>query len=314
MGPDQPGQPGLSRLSVVRADFFRYHLLVPRALFVSDLHGRIPRYEKLFAAISREKPAAVFIGGDFLPHAWYPAGSADRDHQDFVGDFLAANLLDLRRELGASYPRVFLIMGNDDARLEEAALLEAAERGIWEYAHNRKATLERFEVYGYAFVPPTPFLRKDWDRYDVSRYVDPGAVGPEEGIRTVPASEHETRYATIKDDLDRLVDDDDLTNAIFLFHAPPYQTNLDWSLQGGRLVDHVPLDRHLGSIAVRRFIESRQPLLTLHGHVHEAARLSGSWRDRLGRTHCFSAAHDGPELALVRFDLDDLDAAPREFL
>jgi len=44
--------------------------------------------------------------------------------------------------------------------------------------------------------------------------------------------------------------------------------------------------------------------VTLHGHVHESARLTGAWQDRIGRTVCLSAAHDGPELALVRFDLE----------
>jgi hypothetical protein len=38
------------------------------------------------------------------------------------------------------------------------------------------------------------------------------------------------------------------------------------------------------------------------------------WRERLGRTWMFSAAHDGPELALVRFDPDDLDNATRELV
>ena len=79
-------------------------------------------------------------------------------------------------------------------------------------------------------------------------------------------------------------------------------------------VEHVPLDVHVGSIAIRRFIEERQPLVTLHGHVHESARLTGSWRDRIGRTHLFSAAHDGPELALVRFDLEDPASATRELI
>jgi Icc-related predicted phosphoesterase len=122
------------------------------------------------------------------------------------------------------------------------------------------------------------------------------------------------KYVTIKDDLDRFTRNQDMAKAIFLFHTPPYQTKLDLSAQGGKMIDHVPLDRYLGSIAVRRFIEARQPLLTLHGHVHESARLSGSWRDRIGRTHCFSAAHDGPELSLVRFDPDGLDAATRELI
>jgi len=101
---------------------------------------------------------------------------------------------------------------------------------------------------------------------------------------------------------------------VFLFHAPPYRTKLDRADLDGKTIDHVPLDVHVGSIAVRRFIEQRQPWLTLHGHVHESARLSGDWRDCLGRTRMFSAAHDGPELALVRFDLDDPARASRELL
>jgi Icc-related predicted phosphoesterase len=82
----------------------------------------------------------------------------------------------------------------------------------------------------------------------------------------------------------------------------------------GKKIDGVPLDLHVGSIAVQRFIESRQPLLTLHGHVHESARLTGHWRDKIGNTHVFGAAHDGPELALVHFDPADLENAERELL
>ena len=205
-------------------------------------------------------------------------------------------------------------MGNDDPRFEEAALIDAAARGVWEYVHGRRVEFGPLAVYGYAYVPPTPFFRKDWDRYDVSRYVDPGAVSPEEGIRSVCAAEHEIKYRTIKDDLDCLAGSDPLTQAIFLFHAPPYQTKLDLAALAGKMIDHVPLDPHLGSIAIRRFIEIRQPLLTLHGHIHEAARLSHAWRERLGRTHCFTAAHDGPELALVRFDPENLESATRELL
>ena len=93
-----------------------------------------------------------------------------------------------------------------------------------------------------------------------------------------------------------------------------HYTNLDRAALDGRMVDHVPVDVNVGSIAMRRFIEDRQPLLTLHGHMHESARLTGSWRDVIGGTHCFTGAHDGPELALVRFDLDDPGAATRELI
>ncbi len=48
--------------------------------------------------------------------------------------------------------------------------------------------------------------------------------------------------------------------------------------------------------------------------MHESARLTGAWQQRIGRTLCLSAAHDGPELALVRFDLDQPDGATRELV
>jgi hypothetical protein len=176
------------------------------------------------------------------------------------------------------------------------------------------SALGLFTVYGYSYVPPTPFLLKDWERYDVSRYVDPGCVSPEEGKYTVPVSERARRYCTIKEDLDTLAGEDDLRDAVFLFHAPPYETNLDRAALDDKMIDNVPLDVHVGSIAIRRFIAERQPLLTLHGHIHESTRLTNLWKDRIGRTFVFSAAHDGPELALVRFELEHLGSATRELL
>ena len=283
-------------------------------LFASDLHGKIDRWEKLFEAIGQEPPAAVFLGGDLLPSGLLPRGALDPEHRDFVNDFLAAGFGRIRRDLGARAPRVFLILGNDDARFEESAILDAGSRAGWEYAHDRRFGLGGYAVYGYSYVPPSPFLLKDWERYDVSRYVDPGCVSPEEGYRSVPVSDTEKRYSTIAEDLNRLAGDDDLGRAVFLFHSPPYDTLLDRADLDGRLHEHVPLDVHVGSIAIQRFVQSRQPLLTLHGHVHESARLTGAWRDRIGNTEMFTAAHDGPELALVRFELERLEKAERSLI
>lgn len=285
-----------------------------RFFFVSDLHGRTDRYTKLFRAIREHEPAAVFLGGDLLPPALRPVEPEGRFPEDFVYGFLARGLRHLREAMGRRYPAVYLIPGNDDPRSEEAAFLDVASEGIWSYAHQRSLDHGSLRIYGYAFVPPTPFLLKDWERYDVSRHVDPGCVSPEDGWRSVPEAAHHVRYATIAKDLETLAGTDPMDRSIFLFHAPPYRTNLDRAALDGRSVDHVPLDVHVGSIAVRRFLEARQPLAALHGHVHESARLTGSWRDRIGRTHLYSAAHDGPELALVRFDPDRPEDATRELL
>lgn len=287
---------------------------MPTCFFASDLHGDETRYRKLLDAIVRERPAGVFLGGDLLPSGLLHFATPSIRHRDFIGDFLAPGFLGLRDQLGAARPEVFLVPGNDDARVEEAALLDAATRGAWRYAHARRFPFGAYEVLGYAYVPPTPFALKDWERYDVSRFVDPGCVSPEEGHRTVPVSEREARLSTIRADLEELAGDAPLDRAIMLFHAPPYDTPLDRAALDGRRFDHAPLDVHVGSIAVRRLIEERAPLLTLHGHVHEAARLTGTWHCRIGRTHALGAAHDGPELALVRFDPDDPEQASRELL
>ncbi len=279
-----------------------------RCLFVSDLHGREPRYLKLLAAIRAERPAAVFLGGDLLPSGAIVPGHG------FLPDWLGPRLGALRDALGAAYPRVLAIFGNDDPRCEERALGELEAEGLLEHIHGRRVELLGVPAFGYACVPPTPFTLKDWERYDVSRFVDPGSVSPEEGFRSVPVSESETRWGTIARDLEALAGEVDLARAVFLFHAPPHGTALDRAALDGKAVDSAPLDVHVGSIAIRRFIEARQPRLTLHGHVHESARLTGAWQQRIGRTLCLSAAHDAPELALVRFDLDDPDGATREIV
>lgn len=281
--------------------------------FVTDLHGRADRFRKLFEAIERECPEAVFVGGDLFPSGLGGLLGAD-NYDDFFPDILLAGFSRLQSRLKSQYPSVFMILGNDDAALEEHRLKDSAYRELWTYIHGRCVPWKNYSVYGYAYVPPTPFMLKDWERYDVSAYVDPLCVAPEEGRFSVPVSRKSLRHKTIQIELQQLVQSEDLSRTIILFHSPPYNTSLDRAALDGRKYKHVELDVHIGSIAVRRFIESRQPLLTLHGHVHESARITGTWKEQIGKTVMISAAHDGPELSLVRFDPQNLQDATRELL
>ena len=280
-------------------------------LFVSDLHGSTDRIDKLFSLIRSAIPGLVFLGGDLLPFSGVSALPPQGLPQPFIEGYLANGFRSLQREMEKNYPLVAVIVGIDDPRREEAALLEGDRAGLWRYLHNRRIDYRGHALYGYACIPPSPFMLKDWERYDVSRYVDVGASPPTSGWRSVPVAEEELRSRTIQQELQQLVGEDDLQKGVILFHAPPYASYLDQADLDGQIVDSAPLDVHVGSIAVRRFIEQRHPLLTLHGHVHESARLSGHWRQRIGSTWCLSAAHDGPELAVVRFALEDPGAADR---
>jgi uncharacterized protein len=271
--------------------------------FVSDLHGNVERYEKLSELIIKENPKAVFMGGDLLPHS-YP-------NKNFTKDYLIPYFASVKKQLKEGNPRVFIILGNDDARLEEQNIITGEKENVWEYIHFKLAEFDDKKIFGYSFIPPSPFLLKDWEKYDVSRYVEPGCISPEEGKRTVGITEQEKKYSNIKDDLDELIDNENIENSIFLFHGPPYQTNLDRAALDGVVHDHVQADLHVGSIAIKRFIEQKQPLITLHGHIHESARLMGTWKDKIGKTFCFSAAHDGKELAVVIFDTNKPEDASR---
>jgi Icc-related predicted phosphoesterase len=88
---------------------------------------------------------------------------------------------------------------------------------------------------------------------------------------------------------------DNIKNCIFNFHCPPYGTTLDLApkldenlkpiVSGGSFVME-----HVGSKAIRKAIEEYQPLLGLHGHIHESRGI-----DNIGRTICLNAGSEYTE-------------------
>jgi Icc-related predicted phosphoesterase len=86
-----------------------------------------------------------------------------------------------------------------------------------------------------------------------------------------------------------------LPSCLFNFHAPPYNTELDVAPELNENLTVVmktgkPSMIHVGSKAVRRAIEKYQPLLGLHGHIHESRGVY-----RIGRTLCFNPGSEYTE-------------------
>jgi Icc-related predicted phosphoesterase len=274
--------------------------------FVSDIHGKIDRYEKLFGILEQKPPDILFFGGDLLPHRL----KTIENYADFALDYLFPKLSTIKKLLGHNYPSVFLILGNDDPRSEESKFEEAENRHLFHYAKEKVFGVDGLTVFGYPFVPPTPFQLKDWEKYDVSRYADPGCIHPTEGFRTFDP-DYDTEYSTIQKDLAKITEGLSMESTICLFHSPPYKTNLDRAALDGKMIEHVPMDVHVGSIAVQKFIEEKQPLITLHGHIHESTRITGHWSEQIGRTFACNASHDGPELSIIVFDTNEPEKAVR---
>ena len=75
-------------------------------------------------------------------------------------------------------------------------------------------------------------------------------------------------------------------NAVFNVHVPPYKSNLDEAAELDKDLRPKMAGQALkpvGSTALRKAIEQTQPLLGLHGHIHEGRGVS-----RIGKTLCIN--------------------------
>lgn len=85
-----------------------------------------------------------------------------------------------------------------------------------------------------------------------------------------------------------MADVSDVEGLIVVFHAPPFDTEIDFA---PKLDDELRMSADaggvvlapVGSTAVRRVIEEHQPLIGLHGHVHDARGVI-----QIGRTVCLN--------------------------
>jgi Icc-related predicted phosphoesterase len=78
----------------------------------------------------------------------------------------------------------------------------------------------------------------------------------------------------------------DPRNAVFNIHVPPYKSSLDEAPELDKDLRPKMAGQALkavGSTAVRKVIEDTQPLLGLHGHIHE-----GRGTSRIGKTLCIN--------------------------
>jgi Icc-related predicted phosphoesterase len=245
---------------------------VSQWFFTSDLHGQGSLYEQLLAIAAAHRPRAVLIGGDLGPHA---IGVEGLEHQRV---FLKGMLVEFGRRLRESSPEtdLLLLMGNDDWSANQDCL-EERHGTLWHALHGRALSVDGVRVAGLSWVPITPFSIKDWERWEDGGEESPrrldGWVSRDHGLapyRFDPAR----RAPTISDALEELAASTPAGETLWVLHSPPRETLCD--LTSERV--------HVGSRAIRAFVEKHQPPLVLSGHIHESPRVSNAYRDAIGRT------------------------------
>jgi Icc-related predicted phosphoesterase len=208
-----------------------------------------------------------------------------------------------------SVKQIFLIPGNWD--LGYSYLFKEPMEGIIDLNQKSYQINNGYELIGYPFVPPTPFRPKDYEKMDDPESAWPPQKNPSY-IRTSGQTDQLTpidpylflrHRETIREDLDRLPKPLQPKRTIYVMHSPPFGTRLDL-IQG---------KKSAGSRSIKAFIEEHQPLLTLHGHIHESPDLSGGYFDRIGKTLSINPGQSilkGKEfskLYAVTFDMEKVE-------
>jgi len=263
-----------------------------KLIYTADLHGNEEFYKRLLKKAEEENAGAVVIGGDLCPKG----GSTVKERAEFQKDFLEKFMIPLFKNFKNRNKKTetYVIMGNDDFRVNLKILEDAEKDKILKSIHNKSARLNKnLNIAGYSFVNPTPFRLKDWEKPDFENDKVPAQLFDEE-IRSAEKEE-----GTIEKDLKKLKTLSNPSKTVYVVHAPPFNTKLDMISSGA----------HVGSKSLRNFVEKEQPLLTLHGHIHESPQMSGSWHDKIGKTECINVGSSYPEdkLNCVVIDVDDLN-------
>ena len=240
--------------------------------FTSDLHGQTALYEQALAMAATRRPPVVILGGDLAPHA------SGEEGVRLQRVFLQGFLVEFARRLHESVSgcELLLLMGNDDWAANHDCL-ERHDGALWRLLHDRVVTVEDVTVAGLSWVPITPFALKDWERWEDGEPESParldGWVSDARGV-TAHRFDPERRAPTIASALGALATRTRAAETVFVLHSPPRDTRCD--MIGSRV--------HVGSRAIRAFVEREQPPLVLAGHIHESPRVSSSYRDTIGRT------------------------------
>lgn len=293
----------------------RQNQSLTRLFYAGDVHGSRVCWKKFINAAAHYPADVLIMGGDLTGKGLVPiVREGDGSYSArVIGEQRVARTaeeldqMQLAITTNGMYP---LIVDQDEAR-------RLAEDAAWREEEMEKALLDELRVW-------VEFADERLSGPETLAYVIPGnddpwsidavlgsgisvvacdesiqQIGPHEMVslgysnRTPWRTPRELDEEEIYERLRRLTDQlETPRRAIFNIHVPPYESSLDtafevdddlrYVMKGGR-----PHEVPTGSPAVRQIIEETQPLLSLHGHIHESKGVT-----RIGRTMAINPGSD----------------------
>jgi uncharacterized protein len=301
-----------------------------RIYFTSDIHGSDKCWQKFLRCGQFYEADVLIVGGDItgkfmVPIVTEPDGSIICDFHGVRQDLRDADdLAELRKRIAwaGSYALEVTREQHDAyaadpeavAAVFERLVLERVER--WMSLADERLTGTALECYvsgGNDDEPQVDDILNASARVTCpeGRVVRVGDAFEMAGLgfanqtpwncpRDISEEDLAARIAQVVSEIE------DIERAIFDFHVPPYDSGIDVAprltedlqvVNRGGEPDFIPV----GSTAVRDAIDAHQPLLGLHGHIHESQGVR-----RLGRTTVVNPGSEYQEGILngVLIDLD----------
>jgi len=279
-----------------------------KILFTSDLHGSDLCYRKFIKAIQNYKADVAIIGGDITGKALVPVIAKKEGsyvatlfgvEQHARNEEELAELIDRISAVGFYYKIVTIEEHEELSQnhsLLENVFKELIVERIKKWVDLAENIVKEHKVQ-FLLMPGNDDIYEIDEIINKSEYVvnPAGKIIQISGIHEVVGSCHanitpwncprDIEDTALEAELEELMMNVKNKNtAILVAHAPPYGTQIDlapaldkdlkYITKGGQLVFE-----HVGSKAVRKVIEKYQPLLGLHGHVHESKGY-----EKIGRT------------------------------
>ena len=297
---------------------------MPRIFFATDVHGSEKCWRKFINAGKVYKADILILGGDLTGKAIIPIVKENNRYRvSFLDQVLVVkesdikNIMELIRDKGL-YPYVlsreeYEEYASNPAKVEKL-FIELSKQVLKDWVAWADRKLEEYGLVAYVCPGNDDRLEVDSVIDEAKRIIraeskvlevfkgiemiSTGWTNPTPWKTPRECSEEEL-YERIKAMAEKIKD---VQSSIFNLHAPPYNSKLDEAPEldeklrpkyGGRAT--VPV----GSKAVRRAIEEYQPMLGLHGHIHESRGVT-----RIGRTICLNPGSSYDQGILLGYLID----------
>ena len=301
-----------------------------KIFFTTDVHGSEVCFMKFLNAAKAYKANAIILGGDITGKMIIPlVPKADKTYTvyggDAIGTFEVSDVEEVKKKIMGSgyYPYIMSDQEYDHMRTEKNELdtlfSELMKQQVERWNNIAEERLKGTEVKCY--ISPG-----NDDRFIIDSVIGGGSsvVNPEDQVVDiggyemitsgfVPPTPWNTSRECSEEELARKIENmttkvQAMPKCIFNIHTPPHNSKLDEAplldenlrpiQKGGS-----PVIAAVGSTAVRTAIEKHQPLMGLHGHIHE-----GRGAQKIGKTLCLNPGSEYGE-AVLRGVIVNLDGA-----